>query len=211
MINANSLDSIATIVNCSSTISCPSNQECVFANGDLSHGLCTCPRGFALSVDGSCKDIDECQLNANICSTGAICTNLIGSFKCSCPLGGDPYGEGCLGELVREGCFHDSDCDSMKACIDGQCISPCLKENSCGQNSVCSVKDHHKECNCRPQFFGDPYTVCRKPLECHSDYNCPGNLICLPDHKCGCQTGYERQLDYCLSTLKYFSFTITNE
>lgn len=32
-----------------------------------------------------------------------------------------------------------------------------------------------------------------------SDGNCPGNLICLSDNKCGCPPEFERQLDYCSS------------
>ncbi|OTF74074.1 hypothetical protein BLA29_010772, partial [Euroglyphus maynei] len=185
-------------INCSIHNSCPSNQECVFINGNTYEGICICPRGFQLSLDGSCKDIDECQQNQNICGSGAICTNLIGSYKCSCPFGGDPYNEGCLTDNFREGCFMDNDCDADKACVETKCINPCLKENSCGQNAICTVRNHRKECNCRPLFFGDPYSICRKPVECLSDNNCPGNLVCMSDQKCDCPLGYERQLDYCI-------------
>ena len=191
---------IALLYNCSSTNPCPSNQECVLTNGNQNNGMCTCPRGFSLSLDGICKDIDECEQTKNICGLGATCTNSIGSYKCLCPFGGDPYGEGCLSEYVREGCLQDIDCVIDKACIDGKCINPCLEtKNNCGQNAVCSVKNHQKECNCKPLFFGDPYSICRKPVGCLSDQNCPGNLICLPDHECGCAFGYERQMDYCIS------------
>lgn len=132
---------------------------------------------------------------------GATCTNQAGGYKCSCPFGGDPYGGGgCAGEY-REGCLQNSDCELDKACIDGKCINACL-ENSCGQNAVCSVKNHQKECNCRPLFFGDPYTICRKPVGCLSDLNCPGNLVCLADQECGCPEGHQRQMDYCIS--KFF-------
>ena len=196
---ANVLLLSAQIVNCSSIQSCPPNQECVITNGDQNYGMCTCPRGFALTLDGSCNDIDECEQNKNICGSGATCTNLAGSYKCSCPFGGDPYGEGCLGEYVREGCSQNIDCELDKACIEGKCINPCLEKNSCGQNAVCSVKNHQKECNCRPLFFGDPYSICRKPVGCLSDQNCPGNLVCLPDQECGCPAGSQRQMDYCIS------------
>ncbi|KAI2804698.1 hypothetical protein BLOT_003686 [Blomia tropicalis] len=189
---------IAELVNCSSTQPCPLNQECVATNGNLNYGMCTCPRGFALSIDGSCKDIDECEQNRNICSVGATCTNLVGSFKCSCPFGGDPYGEGCLGDYVREGCLHDSDCELDKACIDSKCINPCLENNACGQNAVCTAKNHQKECNCRPLFFGDPNVICRKPVGCLSDHNCPGNLICLPDQQeCDIDECEEEQIVSC--------------
>lgn len=195
---------IAQSLNCSSTQPCPANQECVVLAGvtnlhsiNSASGICTCPRGYALTLDGSCKDIDECELNPNLCGVGATCTNQAGGYKCSCPFGGDPYGGGgCAGEY-REGCLQNSDCELDKACIDGKCINACL-ENSCGQNAVCSVKNHQKECNCRPLFFGDPYTICRKPVGCLSDLNCPGNLVCLADQECGCPEGHQRQMDYCI-------------
>lgn len=191
----------AQTLNCSSSHPCPANQECVvLAGGDLHAGICTCPRGFALTMDGSCKDIDECELNPNLCGVGATCTNQPGGYKCSCPFGGDPYG-GCAGEY-REGCLVNSDCELDKACIGGKCINACL-ENSCGHNAVCSVKNHQKECNCRPLFFGDPYTICRKPVGCLSDLNCPGNLVCLADQECGCPDGHQRQMDYCISKFQF--------
>lgn len=190
---------IAYNFNCSSIGSCPPNQECVYINGNQQDGVCICPRGYSLSLDGSCKDIDECQLNQNICGPGAKCTNLLGSYKCSCSFGGDPYNEGCISDHFREGCFLDGDCALDEVCRDSKCINPCLEENSCGQNAMCTTRNHQKECNCRPLFFGDPYTICRKPFECVSDNNCPGNLKCLSDHNCGCDLGYERQLDYCIS------------
>lgn len=160
--------------------------------------MCTCPRGFALTIDGSCNDIDECELNRDICGSGATCTNLPGSFKCSCPFGGDAYHEGCLAEY-REGCVQNSDCELDKACVDGKCLNLCLEKDSCGQNAICTVKNHVKECNCKALFFGDPYSICRKPVGCLSDLNCPGNLVCLADQECGCPPGAQRQMDYCIS------------
>lgn len=40
----------------------------------------------AAVVDG-CKDIDECTTSPGLCGKGALCTNLSGSYRCSCAQG----------------------------------------------------------------------------------------------------------------------------
>ncbi|CAG2101907.1 unnamed protein product, partial [Medioppia subpectinata] len=190
---------ILTSVNCSTSNPCPQNQECVHSLSNDLTGFCICPRGFVLTSDGFCRDINECDQQTFPCGPGAICTNTIGNFKCSCPphSSGDPNGDGCFAEAPKQECLHDSDCHEDKACIEFKCLSPCFEDHECGQNAICGVVNHRKECKCKPLYFGNPYEICRKPVECVSDGNCPGNLICLPDNKCGCPPEFERQLDYC--------------
>lgn len=55
-----------------------------------------CGRNF-VCVNNECKDINECLQGRGPCALGAICTNLPGGYKCSCPVGmdGDPYSQGC--------------------------------------------------------------------------------------------------------------------
>ncbi|KAG6446615.1 hypothetical protein O3G_MSEX004554 [Manduca sexta] len=45
--------------------------------------MCSCRRGYELMADGkSCQDIDECQLNLQVCLPGTQCSNVQGSYKC---------------------------------------------------------------------------------------------------------------------------------
>ncbi|KAF7284743.1 hypothetical protein GWI33_021612 [Rhynchophorus ferrugineus] len=65
-----------------------------------------CKHGYA-KIDGkSCTDINECDLNPNICRGGGICVNTDGSFTCTCPPGLtlDETRTHCL-DIREEPCF----------------------------------------------------------------------------------------------------------
>lgn len=69
---------------------------------------CDCPIGFA-KIDGkTCTDINECNLNPNICKGGGICLNTEGSFTCTCPPGLtlDQTGTKCIDQR-EEPCYLD--------------------------------------------------------------------------------------------------------
>ncbi|KAM9317356.1 thrombomodulin [Gastrophryne carolinensis] len=77
------------------TSSCPA--ECDVHTG----GSCQCPDGYVIDVDDTgnsiCTDIDECEIN--VCD--GICTNLFGSYECTCPEGYLSRGAECI--LIDEG------------------------------------------------------------------------------------------------------------
>ena len=102
--------------------------------------------------------------------------------KCSCPPGmtGDPYSL-CVPSkilfslnlsrhlqistyfviLVKQGeCQHDVECPDNKACIDYQCLDPCILNDPCGKNAECETRAHRPVCLCPSGWVGDPHTEC---------------------------------------------------
>ena len=70
-----------TLPGCS-TFNC--SQICTLDSN--SYPTCKCRNGYSLSSDNkTCSDINECSINNGGCSD--TCTNLEGSFSCSCPIG----------------------------------------------------------------------------------------------------------------------------
>lgn len=51
-------------------------------------------------------DIDECISQPHDCSPDGLCTNLEGSFQCSCPSGLTGDGKNCYGRLDKRKAFH---------------------------------------------------------------------------------------------------------
>ena len=60
---------------------------------------CNCPSGY-LEKYGTCIDIDECSITANLCGTYGECVNTLGSFKCQCQPGYKVNSDGnyCVGK-----------------------------------------------------------------------------------------------------------------
>ncbi|XP_002135356.3 fibrillin-1 isoform X1 [Drosophila pseudoobscura] len=74
-----------------------------------------CGLGLLLGADGSCVDVDECQLNNGGCSHR--CENSQGSFKCACPAGYQ------LDSDLRT-CQDVDECSLGKEnCLAGSCVN----------------------------------------------------------------------------------------
>lgn len=96
------------------------------------------------------QKVDPC--NPSPCGANAVCNS--GICTCLAEYFGDPYKE------CRPECVLNSDCAKNKACNRNKCVDPC--PGVCGQNAECSVYNHVPICNCIPDYYGDPFTVCRK-------------------------------------------------
>ena len=159
---------------CRNSGDCIQNEVCVSTK-------CMCARGYNPSISG-CVDVDECLDYP--CHTSATCTNVPGSYKCSCALNtvGDPYGgNGC--ETPNE-CNSDSECFGEQACFRNgagvnKCVDPCASA-VCGINSDCQVQKHKPVCVCQVGYFGDPNDLasgCVK-ADCITDDDCSSNRKC---------------------------------
>ncbi|XP_034137284.1 uncharacterized protein LOC117589448 isoform X2 [Drosophila guanche] len=74
-----------------------------------------CGLGLLLGADGSCVDVDECQLNNGGCSHR--CENSQGSFQCACPAGYQLDGDLRTCQDVDE-CSLDTE-----SCVAGSCVN----------------------------------------------------------------------------------------
>lgn len=84
-------------------------------------------------------DLNECENNP--CGSGAICTNTVGSFECSCPEG-----------------YHNNNITALGGgCID---IDECQNPLICGSNAVCINIPGSFVCECGSGFTGNPKTQC---------------------------------------------------
>jgi hypothetical protein len=121
---------------------------------------------------------------SNPCAINAECYPANHRAECRCPPGleGNPR--------VRcepVGCKSDNDCPLDKACVDRQCINPCLIGQPCAPNADCFVLQHRPQCRCPQGLEGDPRVYCRPPEpeaqpECRQDPDCPSGLACINEH-----------------------------
>lgn len=157
---------------------------------------CTCREGWVPNDNGECQAIlipippgcskdDDCSNNEacinricrNPCDCGvnAICEIRNHKPICSCKEGF----EGNPNIFCRTiGCRIDSECDSGTACINGQCVNPCLVKNPCATNAECFVNQNQPECRCRSGYRGNPYERC-VVVGCVSNSECPDDRQCI--------------------------------
>lgn len=58
----------------------------------------------------------------------------------------------------RPECTISSECSFDKACVNQKCVDPC--PGSCGQNTICQVRNHAPICSCNNGYTGDPFSRC---------------------------------------------------
>lgn len=136
------------------------------------------PRLPGCESDQDCPDQEACIhaqcRNPCNCGTNAVCQVTQHRAVCSCQDGfeGNPYAS-----CRSIGCRVDGECDSGKACINGDCINPCLINDPCGPNAECYVQSNRAQCRCLSGYRGNPYERCRV-IGCSSNNDCPTDKTC---------------------------------
>ncbi|XP_068178021.1 adhesion G protein-coupled receptor E5-like [Antennarius striatus] len=136
---------------------CGKHTNCTNTNGSY---YCQCLPGFNnikgtvnfTGLDGQCQDNNECTDNhyINICGHGGNCSNLIGSFQCTCHFG-------FTNNRNRQG-----------SCIDiNECNEAEMKEYVCGDKGTCNNVEGSYWCKCPQGYtnYGRERIPCSK-LDC---------------------------------------------
>ncbi|KAI1292053.1 Latent-transforming growth factor beta-binding protein 4 [Halotydeus destructor] len=149
---------------------------------------CSCPGGLI----GNAYGPEGCHPLVHKCFHDADCPNeqTCNTETQECDICSEP------GKCVRTAAC--GECPTNKRCDEtsGQCYDPC-SDHKCGTNALCRTENHEPTCYCPPGHEGYPNKVCLPIVECGVTYNCPGNLICLDSHTCGCPPTFFRENDYC--------------
>ncbi|XP_071477663.1 uncharacterized protein [Diadema antillarum] len=189
---------------------CPAGSECVNTAGSFQ---CPCLNGYNETANGTCEDINECDLG--YCDVNANCTNSIGSFSCECR---EFYqGDGTNCEDIDECNLGLDDCSQRCtneepgyncSCLDGfllvdssQCeLDPnatCSDDsNPCGNNTICAFIDGVSTCFCDQAGFGyetPENTSCIDINECVENNVCGVRELCNNTEGsfvCGCPDGF---------------------
>uniref|UniRef100_F6ZCP2 Fibrillin 1 n=1 Tax=Ornithorhynchus anatinus TaxID=9258 RepID=F6ZCP2_ORNAN len=164
-------------------------------------------------------DVNECDLNPNICLSGS-CENTKGSFICHCDMG---YSQTSL--VSRHGCTDDineceigaHNCDRHALCTNTAGSFKCscspgwigngvkctdLDECSngthmCNQHADCKNTMGSYRCLCKEGYTGDGFT-CTDLDECSENLNLCGNGQCLNapgGYRCECDMGFVPSTD----------------
>ena len=134
---------------------CAAQTECRIMNDCVGNAICyvdilepgvekcTCPAGYILGEDqNSCEDINECEATeSNLC--GQICTNMMGSYTCSCrdgyvatsPTACEDFDECFEGNFSCPGA---EECDNLAGSY--RCLCP-ERLNMVRVNGTCQFRD----------------------------------------------------------------------
>lgn len=73
-------------------------------------------------------------------------------------------------------CQSDNECPYDRACINENCVDPCLS-HSCGRGAECKVFNHRAQCQCPAGTQGDPLLSCITGI-CHYNEDCADHEAC---------------------------------
>uniref|UniRef100_A0A8C1I5U8 Adhesion G protein-coupled receptor F3b n=1 Tax=Cyprinus carpio TaxID=7962 RepID=A0A8C1I5U8_CYPCA len=167
---------------------------------------CSCQEGFTatnsslpISIDNTCRDVNECVEISDVCGPNSICNNTVGSYNCWCMSGyneTDPNlpinsNNTCKGMVNM--CRLNSHCYNE----NGSClcyIDECLFSTSvCGPNANCTNEMGSYNCSCQ-----DGFTVTKSSLPISINNTCTvtdineclfSPSVCGPDSNCTNEIG----------------------
>ncbi|UYV80529.1 NID1 [Cordylochernes scorpioides] len=191
-----------TVTDPCAEVRCGQFQRCV-PEGDTYR--CLCVQGYDFVSPDECRDIDECLAGRSNCHPHlAECTNLPGSFSCSCRQGYTGDGVQCDRAVTCSEVY----CDVNAECVEGQgcrCLPgfhgdghSCRPLDRCGPggcpdpNSECIYRPDlgSYTCSCRGGYVGDGQ-VCRPANDLCPPGRCHERARCHPQTgECVCDPGY---------------------
>uniref|UniRef100_A0A914RSV0 EGF-like domain-containing protein n=1 Tax=Parascaris equorum TaxID=6256 RepID=A0A914RSV0_PAREQ len=173
---------------------CPSPLKCISSDPGLYE--CVCKDGYEKipSNQGTCIDIDECNLETNAapCPMNSHCENLKGSYKCECNTGFTPQ----IGSSLI-----DPECVDINECSAG--IDNCAMKNATCTNTIGSF-----ECVCAEGFQHNApdYETCQDVDEClDGTAECDEHAICkntMGSYECDCKEGFFGDGALCMAQLR---------
>ncbi|XP_052721310.1 uncharacterized protein LOC128192563 [Crassostrea angulata] len=198
---------------------CSEKCTCEVENTDTCDkvsGNCSCRVGWK-GMNCS-EDIDECSVDANnsVCPDHSNCTNLNGTYLCTCDEGfsmsnnrcivcsSTTFGQNCGGQCTCN--FNNTrSCDKRDGtcyCRDGwqgvNCTEDVLEcnktPNICGNNSVCQETTGSYKCVCKPGYTKSSKGYCENIDECTTgQHNCSIDAKCTDvdgGFNCSCRLGF---------------------
>ena len=189
-------------------VTCESGAIC---QGIRHKAICECPPGTRGNPDFGCKAIgctgvndcppdqachngvcsNPCSL-PNVCDPTQECKPFNHTVECLCPPGfqGTPD-TACRRVDLEVGCRADTDCPSLEACINRQCVDPCKALEPCAPTAECQIRPTEPYrtmiCICPPGTVGYAAIQC-VPAVAEVEEECvlQKGQVRLPNGTCIC-------------------------
>ncbi|XP_065195302.1 uncharacterized protein LOC135826628 [Sycon ciliatum] len=164
---------------------CPAKDTVCVRN--LSSYSCDCQAGYERYSSGACKAINECGGSKSHCGAHGVCSDLPGSFSCSCSPGYDGCGASC--QDVDECARGTHKCGATMRCVNTQASYTCTCGHGyTGQGNSSTLCTDIDECSLDQTVLANGTLVDLAP--------CPNNVTTQckntdGSYICPCLPGFE--------------------